>query len=556
MKQKVYLNIKTHIKEKTIKQISFAILLSVCFFIAIFILDFFHNFTTTIQQNDLLLAITITLSFFAICLSFFTAAQYIESKKQADVNENLKNKIKKHKTDNLLILDALPAMIYYVDKNFRIFWANKALLEIDKEAIGKFPNDVFRADDLPNQIQQSIESQDIEKNITYYPPNTLHIEETYLENYCIPIIDIDNEISSFLIISIDITEKTQLEESRGRLTAVVESSEDAIFVVDNHRIIHSWNTAAEKMFGYTTNQMVGQPLTILDHYINFETLIEISSKNTLSPNNSIKHLELVKLEKSNSCLYVSITVYPFVDDAGNILGVSAIIRDKTESINAQEALVESEKQMRELALHIDAVREEERKQIAFAIHDELGYALTAIKMDITWLAKRTDLTKISLEERTNSMLRLVDLTIQKVKSLSSNLRPSILDHFGLVAAIEEQAGEFQRRTGIRCKVTIEPDDIVVEERLMTPIFRIFQEALTNITRYAKASRVNVNIRYSGGIFKMDVIDNGIGVPLEKVKAHSSFGLLGIREKAISIGGTATIEGKPNGGTKVSLVLPM
>jgi signal transduction histidine kinase len=91
---------------------------------------------------------------------------------------------------------------------------------------------------------------------------------------------------------------------------------------------------------------------------------------------------------------------------------------------------------------------------------------------------------------------------------------------------------------------------------MTPIFRIFQEALTNITRYAKASRVNVNIRYSGGIFKMDVIDNGIGVPLEKVKAHSSFGLLGIREKAISIGGTATIEGKPNGGTKVSLVLPM
>jgi signal transduction histidine kinase len=170
------------------------------------------------------------------------------------------------------------------------------------------------------------------------------------------------------------------------------------------------------------------------------------------------------------------------------------------------------------------------------------------------LRRNLDITDTTTDDRTTDMLNLVDITIKKVKTLSANLRPPILDHFGLIAAIEEQAGEFQRRTGIRCKVNIDPiaKDINIEDQLRTPIFRIFQEAQTNITRYAKASRVDVNIEYIDNLFIMEVVDNGTGIPEDKINSISSFGLLGIREKATSIGGKAIITSKKDEGTSVRL----
>ena len=310
------------------------------------------------------------------------------------------------------------------------------------------------------------------------------------------------------------------------------------------------------MFGYKSEQIVGQPITILDHYIYFETLISTVYEQNVIQKKGIQHIELVPLNKGGKKCFVSFSIYPFFDETGNILGTSTIVRDKTDAVMAERALIENEKRMRKLALHIDAVREEERKQIAFAIHDELGYALSAIKMDIIWMQKKFDSPVDNISVRFQETLKLIDTAIQKVKTISLNLRPSILDHFGLGAAIEWQSSEFQRRMAIRCRVSITPRDINVAEKYRTPIFRIFQEALTNITRYAKASRVDVNVTYdNSGIFKMEVIDNGVGIPLEKINAHSSFGLLGIREKAASIGGVATISRNSNGeGTRVYLEL--
>lgn len=222
---------------------------------------------------------------------------------------------------------------------------------------------------------------------------------------------------------------------------------------------------------------------------------------------------------------------------------------------AQKALVENEQKMRNLALHIDKVREEERKQIAFAVHDELGYALSAIKMDTTWLQNKVNINDKNISSRITGMLKLLDTAIQKVKSISLDLRPSVLDHFGLAAAIEWQAGEFQRRMSIRCKVTIEPSDFNVKEEFRVPIFRIFQEAITNIIRHAKASRVDIKLIYRNEILELDIIDNGIGIPVEKINDPKSFGLLGIKEKANSIGGKAIIQNnKNNPGTLISLRL--
>lgn len=555
----MYKFFSSNIKENIAKQASIVILITVCLFVLIYVFNFFHSFIEQIKKSDLLLSILLMFVLFTVFLFVFALARVKDILHQSEMIDDLKTDIKKSKLDNYLILDTLPSMVYYVDKNLRIIWANKTLLKYDNEAIGKYINTVFHEEDLPiqyNIIQKAIETNQIEKDVAYYPPNTLHTEEIYYEHYCIPLNNTDGEITSLLVISIDITGKMQLEESKGRLTAIVESSQDAIFVVDVNRMIHSWNNAAENMFGYSAKQIVGQPITILDHYINFETLIKISDHTSVLDTKSIKYIEFVELNKLDEKLYVSMTIYPFVDDIGKIIGISVIVRDKTEAILAQKSIVENEKQMRKLALHIDAVREEERKQIAFAIHDELGYALSAIKMDINWVKKIMDLSQEAQQIRVEGMLKLIDIAIQKVKTISSNLRPSILDHFGLIVAIEEQSADFQRRTGIRCKVSVDPPDIFIEDKLRIPIFRIFQEAQTNITRYAKASRVDVNISHKNGIFKMEVIDNGVGIPQEKIKAHSSFGLLGIREKAASINGIATIIGKPNEGTIVSLELPL
>jgi signal transduction histidine kinase len=595
------------IRDKITIQISIVFLIVILVFISIYWLGIFSVEKLFIKQNDLLLSIIISMAIFGIVMIFFALARWqdiLELRDKLNIN---KNEIKKSKTDTLHILDAFPSMICYSTINSRITWANKSLLQFDKDANGKFLNEVFHIGELNNAeninndlmgsiIQQTIESKSLIKQIVYYPPNALGTNEQYIEYHSIPLTDNKDEISYIAIAGINITGKIQLKESSGRLVAIVEASQDAIFVIGTDKTIHSWNSSAELMFGYNASEIVGQPITILDHIINFETLISISDYNDIENSRAIKHIELVKLNNSDTKIsnikrssnsngdnttsslfseteipdethtpnpntnskitYVSLTVYPFVDDTGKVIGISVIVRDRTDAIKAEEQLAFSELQMRKLALHLDAVREEERKQIAFAIHDELGYALSAIKMDINLLKKTLDNCNNSTNDRITDMLNLVDTTIQKVKTLAANLRPSILDHFGLIAAIEEQAGEFQRRTGIRCKVSIFPSDIEVEDKLRTPIFRIFQEAQTNITRYAKASRVDVQISYKNGIFTMEVSDNGIGISADKVNAISSFGLLGIREKATSIGGKATIKGKHNEGTTVSLELPL
>jgi len=256
------------------------------------------------------------------------------------------------------------------------------------------------------------------------------------------------------------------------------------------------------------------------------------------------------------------------NEKNEILFIQATIYDITQRKIAETELRESRQQLRNLALHLDSVREEERKQIAFEIHDELGYALTAIKLDIAWLVKKIDVSKDNLEQKIKEMSDLLELTIQKVRTISSQLRPSILDHFGLVAAIDWQSKEFQRRTAIRTRFNVNPKDIQVPESLATPIFRIFQESLTNISRYAKASRVDVYLEKQDKNIVLKVVDNGIGIDPDMIYHKNSFGLLGMREKAKSMGGEVVINNlalkyKNNGtnneeihGTEVVLSVPI
>ncbi len=218
-----------------------------------------------------------------------------------------------------------------------------------------------------------------------------------------------------------------------------------------------------------------------------------------------------------------------------------------------------EDQLRALSEHVESVREEERTGIAREIHDDLGQSLTAFKMDIAWLTRRLvtegAAAKDVMLEKLKGMSELADDVIGRVRRISSELRPGVLDDLGLVAAIEWQALEFEERTGTPCRIHSDLWEARLERKLSTAIFRIFQEALTNIARHAEAKLVEVSLTRQDGTLRLEVRDDGRGITPEEAYAPSALGLLGIRERARQLGGTASVHGAESGGTVVEVDVP-
>ena len=240
-------------------------------------------------------------------------------------------------------------------------------------------------------------------------------------------------------------------------------------------------------------------------------------------------------------------------------GNSAImgnVTDITERKLAEGAIKKSEEQLRNLTSYLQRVGEVERTNIAREIHDELGQTLTVLKMDLSWLSRRLADNQISLIEKTEAMSHLINATIQTVKKISTELRPGLLDDLGLSAAIEWQAEEFQKRTGIKSKISVEPKDITFDRDRNTALFRIFQETLTNIARHAGATEVSVSLKQRAGRIELTVRDNGRGITEEELTNPKSFGLIGIRERVKIFGGNNIIKGVPGQGTTVTVRMPV
>jgi signal transduction histidine kinase len=190
------------------------------------------------------------------------------------------------------------------------------------------------------------------------------------------------------------------------------------------------------------------------------------------------------------------------------------------------------------------------------VHDELGQSLTGLKMDLYWLSSRVPRQLRELHEKAKSMSAHIDSTIQTVRRISTELRPGILDDLGLVAALEWQAAEFQKRTGIRCEVASELKQTMLNEELNTAFFRIFQEILTNVIRHAKATKVTVEIRRIRGQLMLTVEDNGRGISEGEISNTKSIGLLGMRERAALLGGKIFFSGVRGQGTTVTVRIPL
>jgi PAS domain S-box-containing protein len=212
-------------------------------------------------------------------------------------------------------------------------------------------------------------------------------------------------------------------------------------------------------------------------------------------------------------------------------------------------------QLRALTAHVEAIREDERTSVAREIHDVLGQALTALKMDIAWLGRNLD-GEGSWRPKLGEMSTITDELIDCVRRISADLRPGVLDDLGLGAAIEWQAQEFQRRTGTTCVVHSNLGEVRFDRDLGTAVFRIFQEALTNVARHANASHVDVRLEQDEGRIRLSVRDDGKGISADALASSGSLGLLGMRERARRLAGTLVISSNEAAGSCLVLDLPL
>lgn len=343
--------------------------------------------------------------------------------------------------------------------------------------------------------------------------------------------------------------EAELRTSEERYRTLFEHSVEAIFVHRTGFQLEQVNQACLKLWrANTPEELLNKPLMKLfhaDYHAVIKERIRRATKN---------HTEEKILRFDGTTADVLVSAIPFVDEKGPLLFV--VLIDITERKQAESALRDSRTQYQELSAHLENIRENERARIARELHDELGSFLTVLKMDLSWLYKQLPLKLTACRDKTHNMVQEVNGVIQTVKRIITDLRPSILDHLGLLPAIEWQVDNFRQRTGIDCILTLPDKELLLDANRSTAIFRITQEALTNILLHAKATQVTVTVDLKAPCLLMNISDNGCGMPSGSSNSYGGYGIQGMRERAAYFGGEVTVSSQPGPGTMVSLSIPL
>jgi PAS domain S-box-containing protein len=351
--------------------------------------------------------------------------------------------------------------------------------------------------------------------------------------------------------------ETVLNAPEGLLAEILDNAAEAIISIDETQAITMFNQAAEQIYGYSASEVVGRPLDILlperfvelhrQHVRHFAAAREKARR-------IAEGFQLFGRRKDGSEFPAEASISKLQLTDGTILTV--ILRDITKRKQAEEELSRSREDLRILAARLQQAREEERAVLAREIHDQLSGALTALKMDLSFIVNRVPRENAAVMGKIETMAQLIDATLNAVRNIATQLRPSVLDDLGLIAAIEWQAEDFQSRSGIQCQLELEQREMGLDGARSTAIFRIFQEALTNVARHAEATRVWMSLKEQAGGLILEVRDNGRGITEDEISSSKSLGLLGMRERALVFGGEVVISGRPGRGTTVTLKMPV
>jgi PAS domain S-box-containing protein len=366
----------------------------------------------------------------------------------------------------------------------------------------------------------------------------------------------------------DVTERVtaaqKLEQAREevrsgerRLDAIVQSAMDAIITVDSEQRIVLFNMAAEKMFGCDITSAIGGSLDRFipqrwraDHRAHVERFARTGETSRRMGVRSV--LTALRADGTEFPIEASISQALVADQ--KLLTV--ILHDITQRTRAQEEAARANDELRELSLAMIEVREAERTRIARELHDELGQVLTALKMDVELFSTKIPADRGDLVDHAASMNKLLDATVATTRRISSDLRPLVLDDLGLSAAAEWLLDGLAQRAGITYELKIAPSCADIGEPQASTLFRVMQESLTNVARHARASHVCVLLTRENGDAVLTVADNGVGMNPDARAKPGSFGLRGIRERVLLLGGTLSVARNQPGGTTVLARLPM
>ncbi len=359
----------------------------------------------------------------------------------------------------------------------------------------------------------------------------------------------------------DVTDRKRaekaLQESESKFRTVADTSVAAIFIYQGDKFIYM-NPASEIITGFNRSELLS---------IRFWDIIHPEFREQVKERGLARQrgeavpprYEFKIIRKDGEVRWID-----FGAGAIQLEGKPAalgIAFDITKRKQAEEQLGSSYKQMRQLIARVQAIREEEGRRIAREIHDELGQTLTGIKMDLSFLEEnlsgKIDLTnEPNVTSKIKSISNLADSAIQTVRKITTELRPAILDSMGLVAAIEWQAEDFEKRTGIRCSYSSQVENVELDRDQATAVFRILQESLTNITRHAKATKVKISIKREIKYLVLEIKDNGQGIAANELNKINTFGILGMKERTAFLGGKFEIQGNPNHGTIIKVNIPL
>jgi len=358
----------------------------------------------------------------------------------------------------------------------------------------------------------------------------------------------------------DITPRKEAEfalaASENRFRLLFNHANDAVFVISLSddikldRFIEVNRAACESLMFSKEKFMTLNPYAIIPQ--EYYDSINIKLSELTSRKQAIFRMESLRRDKRRIPVEISAHLFEFKDRPT----VLFIARDITKRAEVEQRLKNTSAQLRNLAVRQQAVREDERTLIAREIHDELGQVLTVSKIQLSLLVGRLFEDKENMKDKFKPVMQLIDQAVDSVQQISAKLRPGILDELGLAAAIEWQTKDFEERTGIAFRSSLLKHELILSKDKATAIFRIYQEALTNVARHAQAERVSTFLRIENGLLILEVIDNGRGITRSQLEDHRSLGILGMKERAMILGGTVSINGVPGQGTSLKVEMPL
>ncbi|MGD9127905.1 MAG: PAS domain-containing sensor histidine kinase, partial [Planctomycetia bacterium] len=348
----------------------------------------------------------------------------------------------------------------------------------------------------------------------------------------------------------DVTERRHAFEVEARLASIVRSAETAIVSVDSDLNVLTWNTAATRLFGYEKDEIIGRQITCLAPPYLMDTIYRLANM-VLKQGNSLSPRKFQVIRKDGTVFFISFAASPLPDVDGNIVGISAVIRDMTPEIEAEAALQQERNALKRLLEAYDR----ERKLISYEIHDGLAQYIGGATMQLQALMNMSDELSESAEQILQTCYSLMHRGLRETRGLINNLRPPVLDEFGVIAGIEHMACDETDAEGFPIHFTHQVSFQRLQPLLENGIFRIVQEGISNAKKHSQADSVEVDICQKGKMIFIKIRDHGIGFDPDALTPES-FGIRGIRERVRLLSGEMEIHSNRDEGTLIKVSLPV